>query len=418
MSLKAAQIRAFLGVDTPYKKADERGLYLEIFPNGSKLWRVKYRVGGKEKRIALGAWPEITLSQARQMCDAVRAKILAGQDPAVERKRAKIAAKINSANTFESVAQEYIEEKMIRQGLAVATLRKARWFLELLKPAIGNMPINDVDPQMMLAPLKRLEARGNLESAKKCRSFASRVFRYGAATGRCTSDPTAILAGALVTPKARHYAAILEPKMLGELLRAIDLFECSPAVKFALQIAPHVYVRPGELRHAEWQEFDFEQAIWTIPAGKMKARRTHAVPLSRQVVGLLIQLKEISGGKGYVFPALYSASRPMSENTINTSFRRMGFSKDDVTAHGLRSTASTLLNESGKWHPDAIERALAHGDSNAVRGAYNRGHYWEERVRMAQWWSDHLDQIKTGATVIPINRAAKLGKVSVRAQSQ
>ena len=349
------------------------------------------------------------------MCDAVRAKILAGQDPAVERKRAKIAAKISSANTFESVALEYIEEKMIRQGLAVATLRKARWFLELLKPAIGNMPINDVDPQMMLAPLKRLEARGNLESAKKCRSFASRVFRYGAATGRCTSDPTAILAGALVTPKARHYAAILEPKMLGELLRAIDLFECSPAVKFALQIAPHVYVRPGELRHAEWQEFDFEQAIWTIPAGKMKACRTHAVPLSRQVVGLLTQLKEINGGKGYVFPALYSASRPMSENTINTSFRRMGFSKDDVTAHGLRSTASTLLNESGKWHPDAIERALAHGDSNAVRGAYNRGHYWEERVRMAQWWSDHLDQIKTGATVIPINRAAKLGKVSVRA---
>ena len=409
MSLRAAEISAFRGVDTPYKKADERGLYLEIFPNGSKLWRVKYRIGGKEKRIALGAWPEISLSKARHLRDAIRAKLVDGKDPALERKRAKIAAKIGSGNTFEAIAQEYIEDKMVRQGLAEATLLKARWFLDLLKPAIGTMPINEVDPQMMLAPLKRLEARGNYETAKKCRSFASRVFRYGAATGRCNADPTAILAGALVTPKARHYAAILEPKKLGELLRAIDVFECSPVVKFALQIAPHVYVRPGELRHAEWKEFDFDKAIWTIPAGKMKARRIHVVPLSHQALDLLAQLREWSDNKGYVFPALYSPARPMSENTINSSFRRMGFSKEEVTAHGLRSTASTMLNESGKWHPDAIERALAHGDSNAVRGAYNRGNYWDERVRMAQWWSDHLDQLREGGKIIPIKRNSKSG---------
>lgn len=210
-----------------------------------------------------------------------------------------------------------------------------------------------------------------------------------------------------MTPKARHYAAILEPKKLGELLCAIDEFECSPIVKFALQIAPHVYVRPGELRHAEWKEFDFDKAVWTIPAGKMKARRIHVVPLSRQVVDLLLQLREWSDNKGYVFPALYSPARPMSENTINASFRRMGFSKEEVTAHGLRSTASTMLNESGKWHPDAIERALAHGDSNAVRGAYNRGNYWDERVRMAQWWSDHLDQMREGGKVIPMKRNSK-----------
>lgn len=183
MSLKAAEIRALRGVDTPYKKADERGLYLEIFPNGSKLWRVKYRIGGKEKRIALGAWPEISLSKARHMRDAMRAKLADGNDPALERKRAKIAAKMGADNTFEAIAEEYIEAKMVRQGLAEATLLKARWLLDLLKPAIGNMPVHEVDPQMMLAPLKRLEARGNYETAKKCRSFASRVFRYGAQRG-------------------------------------------------------------------------------------------------------------------------------------------------------------------------------------------------------------------------------------------
>jgi integrase len=298
---------------------------------------------------------------------------------------------------------------MVGEERAEATLRKARWFLELLSPAIGNMPISDVDPQMMLAPLKRLEARGNRETAKKCRSFASRVFRYGAATGRCNIDPTAILQGALISPKARHYAAILEPVKLGGLLRAIDEFECSPVTKLALQIAPHVYVRPGELRHAEWNEFDFDKNIWIIPAGKMKARRTHSVPLSRQVIALLEQLRQVGDGKGYIFPALYASSRPMSENTLNAAFRRMGFSKEEVTAHGLRSTASTLLNESGKWHPDAIERALAHGDSNAVRGVYNRGNYWDERVRMAQWWSDHLDQLREGGKIILISRAVKRG---------
>ena len=339
--------------------------------------------------MPIGQFPEIGLAPARRIRDVARVKIAEGLDPMLQRKREKMTARINSANSFELVALEYIEEKMVRQNLAEATLRKARWFLDLLRPAIGAMPIAEVDPQMILAPLKRLEARGNLESAKKCRSFASRVFRYGAATGRCTADPTAILQGALVTPKARHYAAILEPAKLGELLRAVDSYDAQPVTRLALQIAPHVYVRPGELRHAEWNEIDWDKAVWTIPAGKMKARRTHAVPLSKQVLALLRQLRDVTGGEGYAFPAFYTKSRPMSENTLNSAFRRMGFSNDEITAHGLRSTASTMLNESGKWHPDAIERALSHGDSNAVRGAYNRGNYWDERVRMAQWWSDY-----------------------------
>ena len=297
MTLNALQIRGFSGGISPYKKTDERGLYLEVFPNGSKLWRFKYSFAGKEKRMALGAWPEVSLQKARHMRDELRVRIANGEDPALTRKRAKATARISAANSFESVAREYIEEKMVGEGRADGTLLKARWFLDLLKPAIGNMPISDVDPQMMLAPLKKLEARGNRETAKKCRSFASRVFRYGAATGRCTTDPTAILKGALLTPQARHYAAILEPEKLGKLLHAIDAFDGSLAVKFALQITPHVFVRPGELRHAEWSEFDLDKATWTVPAGKMKARRTHVVPLSRQVLALLQQLKEATSDR-------------------------------------------------------------------------------------------------------------------------
>ena len=200
MPMVATQIRAFAPRDTPYKKSDERGLYLEVFPNGSKLWRLKYYTAGKEKRLALGAWPEVSLQKARRLRDELRLRIADGEEPSLTRKRAKATAKISAANTFESVASEYIEQKMVGEGRAEGTLLKARWFLDLLKPAIGSMPISDVDPQMMLAPLKKLEARGNRETAKKCRSFASRVFRYGAATGRCTTDPTAILKGALLTP--------------------------------------------------------------------------------------------------------------------------------------------------------------------------------------------------------------------------
>jgi len=204
----------------------------------------------------------------------------------------------------------------------------------------------------------------------------------------------------LVTPRATHYAAIIEPTELGGLLRSIDDYTGYPITKFALQIAPHVFVRPGELRHAEWHEFDLIERIWKIPAGKMKARRAHAVPLSKQVVNHLTELAEMLGYDGFVFPSARTSKRPMSENTLNAAFRRMGYSKDEVTAHGLRATASTLLNESGLWNPDAIERALAHGDSNAVRGVYHRGKHWEERVRMAQWWSDHLDQLRAGGRIL------------------
>lgn len=395
MSLKDAEIRAFQPADRAYKKTDSGGLYLEIFPNGSKLWRWKFRYAGKEKRLALGAYPDVSLKEARQLRDVEKAKLHKGTDPSLDRKRAKLTAQISAANTFAAVAREYIETKMVGERKAPATIKKAYWFLEQLEPAIGSMPLADVDAQMLLAALKRLEAKGVHETAKKCRSFASRVFRYGIVTGKCSIDPAQMLQGALITPKARHFAAILEPKKLGQLLRAIENFEGYPSTMAALRIAPHVFVRPGELRHAEWSEFDLKAGIWKLPPTKMKARRAHDVPLSTQAIAILTEHRKVTGHGKYVFPSAYGGSRPMSENTINASFRRMGFSRDEITAHGLRATASTLLNESGLWNPDAIERALAHGESNATRGAYHRGLHWDERVRMAQWWSDYLDGLRS-----------------------
>jgi integrase len=226
------------------------------------------------------------------------------------------------------------------------------------------------------------------------------VLRYAVATTRLASDPTRDLRGALIAPTVTHYGAITEASRVGELLRAIDGYEGQGFTRLAMQLAPHVFVRPGELRHAEWSEVDLEAALWTIPAGKMKMRKAHHVPLSRQAVELFREAWGATGPTGYVFPSIRARTRPMSENTINAGLRRLGYSSDEMTAHGFRSMASTLLNESGKWHPDAIERALAHGDSDKVRGAYHRGAHWDERVAMAQWWSDYLDQLRKGADVV------------------
>ena len=400
MPLTETRLRALKTKDKPYKVADQRGLYIEVTPAGSKLWRFRYRIGKVEKKLAIGSYPEVSLKEARDVTFEARQAVASGRDPAFEKRKQKIREEFLSAQTFEAVAREYIEQMMVQNGRAEATIVKANYFLDQLAPAIGNRPIHEIEPFEVLAPLKRLEATGKHETAKKCRSFAGRVFRYGVATTRCKSDPTSMLKGALITPKATHYAAILEPKELGGLLRAIDDYTGYMVTKFALQIAPHVFVRPGELRHAEWREVDLVDGVWKIPAGKMKARRAHAVPLSKQVISYLADLAEMLGHEGYVFPSARTSKRPMSENTLNAAFRRMGYSKDEVTAHGLRATASTFLNESGLWNPDAIERALAHGDSNAVRGIYHRGKHWDERVRMAQWWSDYLDELRSGGKII------------------
>lgn len=393
MALKDLEIRALKPADRIYKKADERGLYVEVRPGGTKLWRLKYRFAGKDKRIALGTYPEVSLAEARRKRDEARQKLRDGIDPLAERQREKLLAQFAAANTFGDIAKEYID-KMVADGRAIATTSKANWLLEQLAPLVKR-PIGDLKPVDILAALKRIEARGKHETARRCRSFASRVFRYAAATGRAEADPTSVLRGALVAPKVTHHSAILEPEPVGELLRSIDAYSGNAITRLAMQILPHVMARPGELRKAQWSEFDLDKAVWKIPPERMKMRRPHAVPLSRQVLANLVELHDLTGPQGYVLPAFHTTRRPMSENTINQAFRRMGYAAGQITAHGLRTTASTLLNESGKWSPDAIERSLAHSDTNTIRGIYNRGFYWEERVAMHQWWSDYLDQLRT-----------------------
>ncbi|MCW3845967.1 tyrosine-type recombinase/integrase [Sphingomonas sp. LB-2] len=401
MPLKDQEIRALRPQDRIYKRTDERGLYIEVRPNGSKLWRFKYSYLGKDKRIAFGSYPEVGLAEARRKRDEARQKVRDGVDPVTERKREKLVAMYNAANSFEEVAKEYID-KMVREGRADTTTTKANWLLEQLAP-IAARPVADLKPVDVLGALKRIEAKGKHETARRCRSFASRVFRYAVATGRAETDPTSVLRGALVTPKTKHHAAILDPKAVGELLRSIDAYSGHLITRIAMQVSPHVMARPGELRQALWPEIDLEKAVWKIPAERMKMRRPHAVPLSRQVIAFLTQLHELTGPDGFVFPAFHTSRRPLSENTVNQAFRRMGYAVGEVTAHGLRTTASTLLNESSKWSPDAIERSLAHADADSVRGTYNRGFYWEERVAMHQWWSDYLDQLRAA---VPLSKTA------------
>lgn len=392
MALSDVKIRSLKARNKIYKVSDDRGLFLEVNPTGSKLWRYRYLLHGKDKRIALGSYPAVGLADARKKRDEIQQQIAKGTDPVLERKREKLAAAYSAANSFGEIAKEYIE-KMVADGRAETTTMKANWLLEQLKP-IASMPVADIKPIEVLAALKKLEGRGKHESARRCRSFASRVFRYAVATGRGEVDPTSVLRGALITPRIKHHPAIVEPEAVGELLRAIDAYSGNAITRLACQISPHVMLRPGELRQAEWDDIDLGKAVWNIPAERMKMRRPHAVPLSRQVVGYLEELAPLTGPDGFIFPAFHTSRRPMSENTVNQAFRRMGYGVGEVTAHGLRTTASSLLNESGRWSADAIERSLAHADANVIRGIYNRGRYWEERVAMHQWWSDYLDELR------------------------
>lgn len=406
MSLKAAEIRWFEPTDTPYRKTDQNGLYLEVRPNGSKLWYCKFRFQGIEKRLSLGAWPEISLAEARQRRDDARRKIRAGEDPLHSRKMAKLKARLASDSSFQSVAEDLIAVRFVASQKAESTIEKARWYLAHLTPTIGCRPIDAVEPAELLGALKKIEKAGKRETAVRTRAFASRVFRHGVAMGLCRNDPAALLGGTLATPIVTHHAAVLEPNKLGEVLRAINDYGGGAVVKIAMQLLPHVFLRPGELRFGKWPEVDLDEQVWKIPAERTKLRRPHSVPLSRQALALLRELREHTGWKEFMFPGERSHVKPMCENAMNLAYRRMGFGKDVVTSHGFRATASTFLNESGKWHPDAIERALAHGHSNAVRGAYARGQHWDERVAMAQWWSDYLEQISIGGEVVRISAAA------------
>jgi integrase len=405
MPLTNTAIKQAQSGSQPYKLFDEKGLFLSVEPSGGKLWRLKYRYQGKEKKLALGAYPETGLKEAREKRDEARKLLGVGIDPSAQRKVEKLGKAVRDANTFQAVAEEYLTKRE-REGLAPVTLAKASWLLKLMAPQIGSRPISEISAPELLTALRKVEGRGNLETARRMRSLAGRVFRYGIATGRAERDPSSDIRGALTAPKVTHRAALLDPVAVGGLLRAIEEYDGQSSTVTALRLAPHVFVRPGELRYADWSEIDFGRAVWIIPGHKTKMGKDHQVPLSRQALAILEEAQKFSGNGCYVFPSGSSAKRPISENTLNGALRRMGFQPDQMTAHGFRATASTLLNESGKWHPDAIERALAHGQADGVRAAYHRGAYWAERVQMAQWWSDYLDTLRDGAKVITLKRDA------------
>ena len=378
--LSDTRLRSTKPTDRPIKLSDSGGLFVLIKPNGSKLWRMAYRFGGKQKALALGRYPTVALKEAREKREEAKRLLASGVDPSLQRRIDKYAA--SSSNTFKAVAEEVLV-KLEKEGRAEVTLSKKRWLLEIAYPALGARPVAKINATELLSVLRKVEARGHHETARRLRSTCGIVFRYAIATGRAEHDPTADLRGALIAPKVKHRAAIVDPVGIGALLRAIDGYDGLLATKVALKLAPLVFVRPGELRRAEWAEFDLEAGEWRIPAAKMKMGRPHRVPLSQQAQEVIRELQPITGGGRWLFPSVRSISRPMSENTLNGALRRLGYGADEMTTHGFRAMASTQLNEMGHWNADAIERQLAHQEANNVRRAYiHAAEFWPERFTM------------------------------------
>jgi integrase len=399
MPLSAVTVTNAKPREKPYKLSDDRGLFLLVTPKGQRYWRFKYRFDGKEKILAFGVYPDVSLADARDRRDAARKMVAAGEDPAANKKRVEAEKRARSQETFSIIADEWLE-RLEKEGRSASTLSKLRWLTDFARPALGDRPIAEITAPELLEILRKVEARGRYETANRLRSTFGTIFRYAIATARAQRDIAYDLRGALITPKVSHRSAITDRKEVGALLRAIEGHEGQPAVRHGLRLLPHVFVRPGELRLAQWHEFDLEGRLWTIPAERTKMRRPHRVPLSTQATSILRELEAITGDGKLLFPSILSEERAISDNTLNSALRRLGYDKSQMTAHGFRAMASTLLNESGKWHPDAIERQLAHVEGSDVRRAYARGEHWEERVRMMQFWSDYLDDLRLGAKLV------------------
>jgi integrase len=393
VALTEKAVRAARPREKAYKVFDERGLYLKVDPTGGRWWRFKYQMEGREKLLSLGIYPDVPLKLARDRRDDYRRLVAQGIDPSARRQTERAAQSI----TFQSIALEWLA----KQPFTPKTRVKAEWtFNDLLFPKLGARPIGSITAPDVLAVLRQIEVRGKLETAHRTKQRASQIFRYAIATGRAERDPTVDLRGALAPIQVVNRAALTDPRRVGELLRAIDGYSGQVATEYALKLAPLVFVRPGELRAAQWSEFhlDGEQPEWRIPAARMKMRELHIVPLARQAVTLLRQLEAHTGRDGrYLFPSLRTAARPISENTLGAALRRLGFSKDEMTAHGFRAMASTLLNEQG-FPPDVIELQLAHAERNEVRAAYNRAQRLDERRKMMQAWAEYLGRLRIGAS--------------------
>lgn len=393
MALTDVKIRTAKAAEKVVKLSDGEGLQLWISPAGGKLWRLAYRFNGKQRKLAIGSYPDISLQEARERRREARRKLREGVDPAAHKQVMKALRLSAAGNTFGVIADELMEKKE-REGRSTSTLKKNRWLLGFAFATLRDRPITEITAQELLVALRAVEARQRYESAARLRSVMGEVFRFAIATARASNDPTTALKGALVTRRPTHRAAILETSRLGALLRAIDGFDGHPQTRASLQLMALLFPRPGELRLAEWNEFDLDMKTWAIPASRMKMRRPYRMPLSNQAVNILRNLRTQYPKSSLVLPSVRSQTRAISDNTMNAALRRMGYRQDEMTAHGFRSSASTFLNESRRWSSDAVERQLAHVDQDDVRRAYARGEYWQERVEMMQWWADRLDEFR------------------------
>ncbi len=398
MALKDIQVKNAKPREKAYKLADEKGLFLLINPNGSKYWRLKYRFAGKEKLLALGVYSEVTLADARNKRDEARRLLANKTDPGLLRQAAKKSMHTAAANNFEIIAREW-HAKFSSNWTLKHSERVIRLLENDIFPWLGKKPICEITPPELLVTLRRIENRGATETAHRAQQTCGQIFRYAIYTGRAERDPSADLRGALPPVKKSHYASLTNPKAISELLRAINGYQGNFLTKCALKLAPLLFVRPGELRRAEWSEFNFESNEWRIPAEKMKGRIMHIVPLSTQAICILEELKPLTGNGQYVFPGARSLKRYMSENTLTAALRRLGYTKEEMTAHGFRSMASTLLNEQG-WNRDAIERQLAHAERNNIRAAYNYAEFLPERRKMMQHWSDYLTSLCSDVNIV------------------
>ncbi len=391
MPLNDLLIRNAKPLAKAYKLSDEKGLFLLVHPNGSRYWRYKYYFGGKEKLLALGVYPEVKLAEARDKRDRARKFLDEHIDPSIAKRTAKNAAILGAENTFEIVAREW-HLKFLPNWTEGHANRIITRLENDIFPWIGKRPVDEVTAPELLGALRRIEKRGAADTAHRILQNCGQILRYAIATGRAQRDVAADLRGALAPEQRSHYPTITDPKAIGNLLRAINDYEGAFTTRCALRLAPLFFVRPGELRQAEWSEFNFETKEWRIPASKMKMGEMHIVPLPTQAIKVLEELKPLTGKGKYLFPGVRYPDRAMSDNTLNCALRRMGYTNDEITSHGFRSMASTLLNEQG-WNRDAIERQLAHGERNKIRAAYNFAEYLPERRRMMEAWGDYLNTL-------------------------
>ncbi|MEO5334964.1 MAG: tyrosine-type recombinase/integrase [Magnetococcus sp. YQC-5] len=402
MPLSDTAIRNAKPTDKPFKLADSGGMYLLVNQAG-RYFRMDYRFDGKRKTLALGVYPDVGLKLARERRDSARRLLDEGIDPGEHRKVTRVTTVSRMEDSFEAVAREWYARNLAKwvESHADDIIRRLE---RDVFPWVGARPSKEITAPELLTLLRRIEERGTIETAHRVKSICSRVFRYAIATGRVDRDPAADLRGALAPVVTSHRASITDPGEIGALLRVIDAYKGTFVARCALQLAPMLFVRPGELRQAEWSEFDLDGGEWRIPAAKMKMKETHIVPLARQAVAILQELHPLTGAGRYVFPSVRTDERPMSENTVLSALRRMGYANDEMCGHGFRSTASTLLNEQG-YNRDWIERQLAHSERDGVRAAYNYAQHLPERRKMMQHWADYLDQL-AGRNVVPLKTTA------------